>query len=212
VQTHVALLRAINVGGRNKLGMAALRQVVASLGHSAVTTYIQSGNVLFSACDPGEDVTSLAEALEVAISRQLGIGPPVVVVSRDGLDQVVRENPFPLERNVKAVHAVFLRDTASPEQALAVAAAVARARAKGSGDEACLVDRTLYMWTPGGLGRSLLAVELNGRTRGSTPAPTGTARNWATVTALRQLLAPNTSDTAHGKKSEVVDARPAKGR
>ncbi|MHB1511035.1 MAG: DUF1697 domain-containing protein [Acidimicrobiales bacterium] len=188
MQTHVALLRAINVGGRNKLGMAELRQVVAALGHGEVTTYIQSGNALFSAADPGEDVASLAEALEVALSRQLGIRPPVVVVSRDGLDRVVRENPFPPGPNPKAVHAVFLQDTASPGQVLEVAAAVARARAKGSQDEACVVDRTLYMWTPAGLGRSVLALELNRRTRGSTPAPTGTARNWATVTALQQLL------------------------
>ncbi len=46
--THVALLRGINVGGRNKVPMAELREVVASLGHTGVTTYIQSGNVLFT--------------------------------------------------------------------------------------------------------------------------------------------------------------------
>ncbi len=189
MQTHVALLRAINVSGRNKLAMAELRQIVASLGHTGVTTYIQSGNALFTAADPGEDEARMAEALEAAISRQLGIRPPVVVVSRDGLEQVVQDNPFSLEPNPKAVHAVFLKDTASPDQVLAVATAVARARARGSRDEACVVGRTLYMWTPAGLGRSALAVELNRRTRGSTPAPTGTARNWVTVTALRQLLA-----------------------
>ena len=47
--THVALLRGINVGGNNKVPMADLRAVVASLGHTAVSTYIQSGNVLFTA-------------------------------------------------------------------------------------------------------------------------------------------------------------------
>ena len=51
--THVALLRGINVGGRNRVAMADLREVVVGLGHSDVSTYIQSGNVLFSA-GPGQ--------------------------------------------------------------------------------------------------------------------------------------------------------------
>ena len=46
--THVALLRGINVGGRNKVAMADLREIMASLGHTDVATYIQSGNVVFS--------------------------------------------------------------------------------------------------------------------------------------------------------------------
>ena len=53
--THVALLRGINVGGRNRVAMAALREVVEGLGHTEVATYIQSGNVVFTseAADPG---------------------------------------------------------------------------------------------------------------------------------------------------------------
>jgi len=48
VGTHVALLRGINLAGHNKVGMADLRDVVASLGHEDVATYIQSGNVVFT--------------------------------------------------------------------------------------------------------------------------------------------------------------------
>jgi uncharacterized protein (DUF1697 family) len=48
VPTHVALLRGINVGGRNRVAMAALREVVEGLGHTGVATYIQSGNVVFT--------------------------------------------------------------------------------------------------------------------------------------------------------------------
>ena len=59
--THVALLRGINVGGRNKIGMADLRTAVSSLGHDGVSTYIQSGNVLFST--PETDTTVLAQEL-----------------------------------------------------------------------------------------------------------------------------------------------------
>ena len=69
--THVALLRGINVGGRNKVPMAELRQVVTALGHTGVTTYIQTGNVLFSAA--GSSTAELAAAVESAIADAFGI-------------------------------------------------------------------------------------------------------------------------------------------
>ena len=69
--SHVALLRGINVGGRNKVPMADLREVVTSLGHTGVSTYIQSGNVLFSTAD--KDTAKLAAALEAAIEERFGI-------------------------------------------------------------------------------------------------------------------------------------------
>ena len=62
--THVALLRGINVGGKNKVAMADLRALVADLGHTDVSTYIQSGNVLFSTA--GTDTAKLAATLEAA--------------------------------------------------------------------------------------------------------------------------------------------------
>src|ERR1043165_5257425 len=69
--SHVALLRGINVGGRNKVPMAELREVVAALGHTGVTTYIQSGNVLFTTADT--DTAKLAAALEAAIEDRFGL-------------------------------------------------------------------------------------------------------------------------------------------
>ena len=62
---YVALLRGINVGGRNMVAMADLRRVAASLGHTEVATYIQSGNVVFTS--PDASVISLADALEQEI-------------------------------------------------------------------------------------------------------------------------------------------------
>ena len=71
--SHVALLRGINVGGRNKVSMAELREVVALLGHTGVATYIQSGNVLFSTAET--DNAKLAGALESAIEDRFGRWP-----------------------------------------------------------------------------------------------------------------------------------------
>jgi uncharacterized protein (DUF1697 family) len=89
--THVALLRGINVGGRNKVAMAALREVVQGLGHTEVATYIQSGNVVFTS-EQG-DTARLADALEAAIGERLGVRPKVVVLTRGELAQVVADNP-----------------------------------------------------------------------------------------------------------------------
>src|SRR5664280_2156271 len=68
VPTHVALLRGINVGGRNRVAMADLREVVTSLGHTEVTTYVQSGNVVFTS--PDADTGALVAALEQRIGER----------------------------------------------------------------------------------------------------------------------------------------------
>ena len=69
MRTHVALLRGINVGGRNRVAMADLRHVVESLGHGDVATYIQSGNVVFASRE--DDTAAMAEALERSIAARL---------------------------------------------------------------------------------------------------------------------------------------------
>ncbi len=182
---YVALLRGINVGGRNKVAMGDLRQVSESLGHTEIATYIQSGNLVFTCSD--ENAIALADALEAEIARSLGVSPVVVVLSQADLAQVVADNPFPGESNPKCLHAVFRREAMTPDAIAAIAAAEQTARAKGSQDEAIVVGRTLFLRTPDGLGRSELAAQL--ARVGSQAA--GTARNWATVTRLLGMLDPS---------------------
>jgi uncharacterized protein (DUF1697 family) len=182
--THVALLRGINVGGNGKVPMAELRKVVASLGHSEVTTYIQSGNVIYTPSHG--DTSALARELEAAITATFGVRSPVIVLSGTELAKVVRANPYPDEPVLRFVHGVFL--PADPDQAAHefVAAAVATSASQGSGDEATIIGRTLYLHTPGGFGASELAKALL-LSRRSNPLSAGTARNWATVTRLLAL-------------------------
>lgn len=183
--THVALLRGINVGSHNRVAMADLREVVTSLGHTDVATYIQSGNVVFTSTEA--DTGVLAAALERAIAEALGVAPTVVVVSRYELSQVLANNPYPDETNPKCLHAVFRSRDMGADEVAAVAAAVHRAGEKGSRDEAQVVGRTLYLRTPDGLGRSELVAQL-GRSGGALDAGSaGTMRNWATVSKLLAL-------------------------
>jgi uncharacterized protein (DUF1697 family) len=189
VATHVALLRGVNVGGNNILPMADLRVIIASLGHTDVATYIQSGNAVFTARDRGAQSLALAADLESAIAAATQLRPRVVTLSCDELAQVVRENPYPDEVDPKLVHAVFLSASPAPDVVESVVAAERRAAAKGSRDRARFVGRTLYLHTPDGLGRSEVALLL---ARGGGPMSTaagGTARNWATVSKLLAMCA-----------------------
>ena len=187
--SHVALLRGINVGGRNKVPMADLREVVTALGHTGVTTYIQSGNVLFTTA--ATDTAKLAAALETAIADRFGLWSSVVVLSRDELAEVLAANPYSDEPNPRLVHVVFRNAEPPPEVRDRIEAAV-KAAAKGSRDTAHSAGRALYLHTPDGFGRSELAQNLM---RIMTPpskqkkqaALAATARNLATSTKLLSL-------------------------
>ena len=188
--SHVALLRGINVGGRNKVPMADLREVVASLGHTGVTTYIQSGNVLFTAAS-GSTTGELAGWLESAIADTFGIWSSVVVLSRNDLAKVLGDNPYPDEANPKLVHVVFL-NAEPPEDLLArIAAAESAAAAKGSRDTVQAAGRALFVHTPDGYGNSDLAQAvfriISAPAKQKKQDLAATARNWATATKLLSL-------------------------
>jgi uncharacterized protein (DUF1697 family) len=180
--THVALLRGINVGGRNKVAMPALREVVSSLGHAGVSTYIQSGNVLFSTAHT--DAAALAEALEGAIEGAFGIAVSVVVLSGDELAAILRGNPYPDEPDPRRVHVVFLNAEPPRDLLDRIAKAQEAAAAKGSRDTITAAGRVLYLHTPDGYGNSELAQTLF---RIAGPKGKATARNWATATKLLAL-------------------------
>jgi uncharacterized protein (DUF1697 family) len=184
--THVALLRGINLGGRNKVAMADLRALVGELGHTDVSTYIQSGNVLFSAAAETES-DALALAMTEAIAAKLGVTSPVIVLTRDDLAHVVAANPFPGEPDHRRVHAVMLSEPPGPELTAKLGAAVAQSAAKGYRDEIQIIGRTLYLHTPDGYGNSELAAALLRIVSSPKAGTTGTARNWATMTKLLAL-------------------------
>jgi uncharacterized protein (DUF1697 family) len=193
VSTYVALLRGVNNLGSKRVTMAELRVVVTALGHNHVVTYIQSGNVLFTArptdtsAAGGQDTAVLAAELEQAIADGVGVRARAVVLSVGELARCVRDNPYPGQANPRLLHAVFLPESPGPGLVAWVADAARHVRAGGSRDEARVVGRTVYLHTPDGYPRSELRRVL-ARTGGPTSAAVaGTARNWATVTKLLEL-------------------------
>lgn len=186
MRTHVGLLSGVNVGKHNQLAMSDLRDIAERLGYGDVATYIRSGNVVFSS--PGRGATELALELEAAIGESADVRTRVVVLSRDELATAVAANPYPQEADPKRLHVVFHRDPIGPDAVADVAAAQERASAKGSQDKATARGSCLYLRTPDGLGRSVLAAELGRRRGGGAQEAVHTMRNWATVTRLLELL------------------------
>jgi len=173
--------------------MADLRQLLSSLGHADVATYIQSGNVVFtpphsgtSRSDMAQSGTdALASGLRVAIAANFGIDTPVIVVTRAELSDVISANPYRDEPNPRYVHAVFLPAELDEAARNQIKRAEDETRSQGSRDEVMLIGRTLYVHTPDGFGTSELAKTLLAKR--SSPAASGTARNWNTVTKLLTL-------------------------
>ena len=87
----IALLRGINVGGRNKVPMAELRELVAEPEFGAVATYIQSGDIVFTS---DLDEPEVVAALDAGIEQRFGFFVPVVVRTASQLAAVAREHPL----------------------------------------------------------------------------------------------------------------------
>ncbi|MEU2789180.1 DUF1697 domain-containing protein [Streptomyces sp. NPDC007100] len=178
---QIALLRGINVGGRNKFPMAQQRELFAALGHKDVTVLLQTGNIVFA--DPGTPPEETARAIEARIADELGFPVPVLVRTRDELAAAIAANPFPqAEAEPKTLHVTFL--SAEPAH---VAPLESLEEALDTGaytpDRFRLVGRELYLWCPNGIGRSKLAEAVSRARLGVT----ATARNWNTVTKLLAL-------------------------
>jgi uncharacterized protein (DUF1697 family) len=169
----VALLRGINVGGKNKLAMKDLQAMFQAAGCDEVETYIQSGNVVFQR----ESTVGLAAAIEATILKKLRLKVPVVLRSAKDLSRVTTGNPYLKKTAPEQLHVVFLADAPSRE------AAAKLDPARSPGDEYQLVGREIFLRLPNGMGRTRLSNDYFDRTL----ATLSTARNWRTVMTLAEM-------------------------
>lgn len=171
----IALLRAVNVGGR-KLPMAELRALCGELGWEDVETYIQSGNVVFRA----EGGSGAIEArLEKAIQARFDLDVPVIVRSAAQWAGYAEANPFPQVAR-DAPNRLHLLVSKAPPKADAAATLMERAR---DGESVRAAGGALWFHYPEGAGTSKLTPALIDRASGSP----STARNWRTVVKLKEM-------------------------
>jgi uncharacterized protein (DUF1697 family) len=175
--THVALLRGINVGGKNMLPMKGLAAIFTEAGCSHVSTYIQSGNVLFHA--PAALVKKLPKLVQEEIAARFGLRVPVVIRSAQQLAEAIRANPFlKASAEEKALHVYFLADLP-----LEVAVSGLDA-ARSAPDEFRVVGQEVCLLLPNGMGRT----KLTNAYFDSKLKTVSTARNWATILKLLEMM------------------------
>ena len=170
----VALLRAVNLGARNKVPMAELRARLEAAGYGDVRTYVASGNVLL---DGPRSAAALSAELESLIADAFGVAATVMLRKPRELAALVAAHPFGTDTS--ETHVVFL--AARPAKA-----AAARLEAADAGaDLAVLAGANVYLRLPRGVHGSRLSGARIEKLLG-VPA---TLRNWRTVTTLAELAA-----------------------
>ncbi len=174
----VALLRGINVGGRNKLAMADLSAIFVDAGCTQVQTYIQSGNVCCVA--PTEIVARLSEIVTARIADGLDLHVSMTLRTAAQMGKIVAANPYVAAgADPAALHVAFLADRPSKARVAALDPA------RSPGDSFVAVGSEVYLHVPGGVART----RLTNAWLDSSLGTICTVRNWRTVTTLADMIA-----------------------
>ena len=177
--TWLAMLRGINVGGRRMVSMQRLRELFESMEFTEVRTYIQSGNVIFQA--PIGDYTTLAQAIEDKIGRELGVDTKAVLRTSTQIGDVVNAIPFAQQANVKStVHVTFL--AADPNLTMVEQLDASQFLP----DRFAFGKREIYLDCPSGYGET----RLNNAFWERRLKVVATTRSYKTVVALLEMVDP----------------------
>ncbi|QQA44568.1 DUF1697 domain-containing protein [Pelagovum pacificum] len=166
---QVALLRAINVGGRNKVPMATLRGCAKAIGWQDVHSYIATGNLVFRA-GPGDHATTLRSA----VRDETGVDPDVLVMTGAELKRVLEACPFDPEDG-RLAHVYFCFDDPVIDEDLLD-------RFRSESERLLRTGRVIYLDAPDGIGRSKLVERFD-------KVVTGTATTGRNLRTIRQLVA-----------------------
>jgi uncharacterized protein (DUF1697 family) len=171
----IALYRGINVGGKNVVKMESLRAMHERLGHRNVASYIQSGNVVFSATGSAATIT---RKIAAHFTKEFGFAAKVVIVDAKRLDELVKGNPYArfAAENPKTVHAGICDGAPSD-------AGLKALLAKTGGRETFMIrNEMVYLHAPDGFGTSTFAAGME-----KAAGVSMTVRNWRTIEALWQM-------------------------
>jgi uncharacterized protein (DUF1697 family) len=178
VPLYVALLRAVNLAGKNKVGMADLREMCGGLGYEEARTLLQSGNLVIRAAAGASG--KLERELHEATKKKLGVETEYFVRTEAEWDAVLAKNPYPTHAKRDPGHllVMFLKDAPDKMQAAALDEAIT------GRETARVIGRHAYLYYPDGVGTTKLTNAKIEKSLGMR----GTARNWNTVTKLAAML------------------------
>ncbi|MDJ0344716.1 DUF1697 domain-containing protein [Streptomyces sp. H10-C2] len=180
--SYVALLRGINVGGKNKVPMQTLRELLAGLDCTDVRTHLQSGNAVFG--HPRADPAELTTSLEARIKEELGLTIRCLVREGADIQRVVDRNPFAMDGiDTSRFLVTFLSGPPAPERLAGIDPAAYAPEEFRLADPKAPTE--IYLHLPDGVHKSRLALLFTDKKLGVT----ATARNWNTVTKLAAMAA-----------------------
>ena len=173
----IAMLRGINVGGQKIIKMKSLRASFGALGFRRVTTYVQSGNVIFETAKTPSD--NLSKNIGDRILNDFGFSVPLVLRSSDEMKKIANDNPFLQERGIdhSKLHITFLSELPA-KTALGKLEALNEAP-----DKFRIKGREVYLYCPSGYGRT----RLSNATFEKLLSVKATTRNWKTVKTLVEM-------------------------
>jgi uncharacterized protein (DUF1697 family) len=173
----ISLLRGINVGGQKKVKMADLKAVYEALHLETVTTYVQSGNVVFEGSNA--EPSALSQRISEGIEKAFGFSTEIITRSVDDWRELIEHNPFgkDSEKDPKYLHATLLAEI--PDEQLAQNTSTI----KFEPDEFVIQGNVVYLYCPDGYGRS----KLTNTFWEKKLKVAATTRNWNTVNKLLEL-------------------------
>lgn len=171
----VALLRGINVGGKNPLPMNELVAILEGIGAQNVKTYVQSGNAVFKSSQ--RNLGTLSRKLADEIESGHGFRPQVLILGLDAIQKAAKQNPFPeAESDPRSLHLGFLGSVPKKPDLDKVE------DLRKKTERVRLIDSVFYLHAPEGIGRSKLAANAE-----DILGVTMTYRNWRTVCKIQEL-------------------------
>lgn len=177
MQTYVSLLRGINVSGTKKVPMSDLTDVYSSLGFTDITTYIQSGNVIFRS---EKNPDGLSEMIEHAIYAKFGFDVPVLIRTKDEWQEIISLNPFINDPDVdpEKLHVTLLSDFPKPELVQKLESFASPP------DKFVLTEKSIFLYCPGGYG----ITKLSNTFFENKLKVKATTRNWKSVNKIYGLM------------------------
>jgi len=176
MQTFISILRGINVSGQKKILMSDLKKIFENMNFINVTTYIQSGNVVFKTDTELADI-ELAKSIESVIYKHYDFNVPVIIRNSEEFRKIVETNPFLKEKNInpEKLHVTFLSENAANNNLIEAF--------DYSPDRFTIIEKEVFLYIPESYGET----KLSNKFFESKLKVTATTRNWKTVNKLNEI-------------------------
>ena len=175
--TYISILRGINVSGQKLIKMDALKKMYENLKLENITTYVQSGNVIFSSSET--DPRKLENKIGKQIEKEFGFDVPVIVLTAKTLEYIVKHNPLARDtkKDISFLHVTFLADQPKTFDKKSIE------DKRGEGEEIQFSKNAIYLYCPNGYGTT----KLNNNFLEKILKVKTTTRNWKTTNELLKL-------------------------